>query len=278
MYKRQGYYDGLDAASMRCSTWELSRLTQMPAVLVVDASGGAASVAAQVKGFQTLVPDSRLSAVLVNRVSGAHHYALVREAVALHTGLPCVGYLLKNPALALKSRHLGLVPAQEVPDVAARVEEAARAAQQTLDLPLLLSLAAQAPALSYEAPPVPRMRPFRLGVARDEAFSFYYQANLDLLARAGQTGQAQALTQAIAAMKPELIVLDELAMALTLDMVDEQTARALLDAALLSGETVVTGRTAPEWLQTRADYVSVITAQKHPYQTEGLTARKGVEW
>lgn len=97
-------------------------------------------------------------------------------------------------------------------------------------------------------------------------------------ARAGQTGQAQALTQAIAAMKPELIVLDELAMALTLDMVDEQTARALLDAALLSGETVVTGRTAPEWLQARADYVSVITAQKHPYQTEGLTARKGVEW
>lgn len=180
-----GYYDGLDAASMRCSTWELSRLTQTPAVLVVDASGGAASVAAQVKGFQTLVPDSRLSAVLVNRVSGAHHYALVREAVALHTGLPCVGYLQKNPALALKSRHLGLVPAQEVPDVAARVEEAARAAQQTLDLPLLLSLAAQAPALSYEAPPVPRMRPFRLGVARDEAFSFYYQANLDLLARAG---------------------------------------------------------------------------------------------
>ena len=63
--------------------------------------------------------------------------ALVREAVALHTGLPCVGYLQKNPALALKSRHLGLVPAQEVPDVAARVEEAARAAQQTLDLPLL---------------------------------------------------------------------------------------------------------------------------------------------
>ena len=180
-----GYYDGLDAASMRCSTWALSRLTQTPAVLVADASGGAASVAAQVKGFQTLVPDSRLAAVLVNRVSGAHHYGLVREAVAMYTGLPCVGYLQRNPSLTLKSRHLGLVPAQEVPDVAARVEEAARAARETLDLPLLLRLAGQAPALAYEMPQAPAMRPFRLGVARDEAFSFYYQANLDLLARAG---------------------------------------------------------------------------------------------
>lgn len=97
-------------------------------------------------------------------------------------------------------------------------------------------------------------------------------------ARAGQTRQAQALAEAIAAKKPELIVLDELAVALALGMVDEPAARALLDAALQSGETVVTGRTAPGWLEARADYVSVITAKRHPYETEGLTARRGVEW
>lgn len=180
-----GYYDGLDAASLRCSTWELSRLTQTPTVLVVDAAGGAASTAAQVKGFQALTPDSRIAAVLVNRVSGERHYRLVQEAVAQYTGLPCAGYLLRDETLNFKSRHLGLVPAQEVPDAAARVNAAAERAQATLDLPLLIRLSQRAPTLSYTPPEAPVLPPFRLGVARDEALSFYYQANLDLLERMG---------------------------------------------------------------------------------------------
>lgn len=96
--------------------------------------------------------------------------------------------------------------------------------------------------------------------------------------RQEQTEQASELTAAIAGGSFDLIVLDELALALQLGMVEEATARALLDAALASGETAVTGRDAPEWLRERADYVSVISAQKHPFQTEGLPARKGVEW
>ena len=65
-----GYYDGVDALDMKASTWEIARLTRTPVVLVVDASGGAASVAATVKGFMTLRPESGISCVLVNRVSG----------------------------------------------------------------------------------------------------------------------------------------------------------------------------------------------------------------
>lgn len=192
-----GFYDGLDARTLEGSTWALAGATRTPVILVADASGGAASVAAQVHGFATLVRDSHIAGVLVNRVSGERHYALVREAVAHYTGLPCVGYLKKDVRLDLKSRHLGLVPAQEVPDVAARVAEAARDAADTLDIPALLAIAQTAPALCVEGWDDPRspqclMRPerppyagFRLGVAMDEAFSFYYQANLDLLRAQG---------------------------------------------------------------------------------------------
>ncbi|MBQ9197824.1 MAG: cobyrinate a,c-diamide synthase [Clostridia bacterium] len=181
-----GYYDGLDARSLRCSTWEMAHLTQTPALLVVDASGGAASVAATVKGFQTLRPDSGIAGVLVNRVSGERHYGLVKEAVQRYTGLPCVGYLTKNQRLAFPSRHLGLVPARETPDLAERLQAAAAEAESTLDLPLILALAEKAP--DPPASPAPEMLDlsgFRLGVALDEAFHFYYQDNLDALRRCG---------------------------------------------------------------------------------------------
>lgn len=181
-----GYYDGLDVCTLRCSTWELAKLTRTPVLLVVDASGGAASVAAQVKGFMTLREDSGLAGVLVNRVSGAGHYAQVSEAVRRYTGLPCVGYLPKNTRLDFPSRHLGLIPADETPDVVQRIRQAAGTIRETIDLPLLLRLTQQALELPHGRREIARLdRPFRLAVAWDEAFSFYYQANLDLLERMG---------------------------------------------------------------------------------------------
>ena len=41
---------------------------------------------------------------------------------------------------------------------------------------------------------------------------------------------------------------------------------------------VSTGRNAPEWLREKADYVSEIIARKHPFQTEKLAAREGIEY
>lgn len=181
-----GYYDGLDSRSFRCSTWEIAQATKTPVLLVADASGGAASVAAAVKGFQTLVENSGIAGVLVNRVSGERHYGLVREAVERYTGLPCVGYLTKKQALRFPSRHLGLVPAEETDDLLPRIQEAAAEAAGTLDIEAILRIASRAVALPETKPlPLGKRTGYRLGVALDEAFHFYYQANLDALQSAG---------------------------------------------------------------------------------------------
>lgn len=93
-----------------------------------------------------------------------------------------------------------------------------------------------------------------------------------------QTEQAKALIERIAVEKPALTVLDELSMALHLHLVDAETAQRLMDTVLLHGECVVTGRYAPSWLTARADYVSRIMPEKHPFESEGLHARRGIEW
>ena len=97
-------------------------------------------------------------------------------------------------------------------------------------------------------------------------------------ARRAQTAFALEALREIEAFEPQTIVLDELGMALSLQMVEEDAARRLIETALWYGETAVTGRNAPPWLTQKADYVSRIFAEKHPYETEGLAARKGVEW
>ena len=58
----------------------------------------------------------------------------------------------------------------------------------------------------------------------------------------------------------------------------QENAEKLIDAALAFGDVVSTGRNAPEWLRARADYVSEIAAQKHPFETEKLAAREGIEY
>ncbi len=182
-----GFYDGLDTKEMRCSTWELARITHTPVLLVADASGGSASVAATVRGFQTLRDPSHICGVLVNRCSGERHYALVREAIRQYTGLDTVGYLTKQAVIDFPSRHLGLVTARETPDLIKRVEQTASLAAQTLDIDKILVLAATAPTLS--APEMTAQAPtrtlYRLGVALDEAFHFYYDANLEALKAQG---------------------------------------------------------------------------------------------
>jgi len=111
-----------------------------------------------------------------------------------------------------------------------------------------------------------------------KGFTFRMDEAQKALTRSQQTAFAQAVTEAIRQARPDTIVLDELGVALTTGMLEEAAARALIEAALESGETAATGRTAPAWLEDRADYLSRVRAEKHPYASEGLPARKGVEW
>lgn len=93
-----------------------------------------------------------------------------------------------------------------------------------------------------------------------------------------QAAFAEEMIRLIKAEKPQTVVLDEINVALHRGMLSEDTAARLIDTALGCAETLATGRNAPDWLCDRADYVSRIAAEKHPYRTRKQAARKGVEW
>lgn len=181
-----GYYDGLAGISTDASSWAVARATDTPVVLVVDGAGASVSTAAQVKGFAAFRADSRVAAVLLNRVS-APLYPSLKAVVEAETGLPVVGFLPRLPECAIESRHLGLIPAGEITDLRQKIDRLADELSQTVDLDALLAVARAAPPLDYEPTavgPVTADAP-RVAVARDDAFCFYYQDSLDLLTALG---------------------------------------------------------------------------------------------
>lgn len=178
-----GLFDGRAGTNERGSTAELAKQLKAPIILVVDASGMARSVAALVQGYHRFDPQLRIAGVIVNRVR-ERHFALLREALRRYTDVPALGYLPPEDELAIPERHLGLVPAREDVRMANVCGRMAERIGRSVDLERLVRIANAAPPLA--SAPWPSVRSAKrtrvsIGVAKDDAFHFYYQDNLDLL-------------------------------------------------------------------------------------------------
>ncbi len=181
-----GLFDGAAGDGPVASTASIARLLEAPVVLVVDASATHRSVAAVVHGFATFEPDVRLAGVVLNRVGGPGHLELLRGALS-GLGVPLLGALDRDDALAWRDRHLGLVPVvEQEAAVRASLARLAGIVAASIDLEAVVAVARAAPTRSVaDAPlPTPAGRA-RVAVAGGRAFSFLYQDNLEALAAAG---------------------------------------------------------------------------------------------
>ena len=176
-----GLFDGRDPTSDEHSTADLARLLGAPVVLVIDASGMARTVAAIAAGMRDFAPGVNVAGVILNRVGSARHAELCEAALA-QIKLPVLGFLLKNEALNLPERHLGLLSAEQ----ATWDETKALNAAQNLRLDEILTVALVDSLMDdrHEPAPVQSFRA-RIGFAYDEAFHFYYPDALDELRLAG---------------------------------------------------------------------------------------------
>lgn len=168
-----GLHDGTPSSA------DLALRFDLPVLAVIDGSAMAQTFGAIAHGLATYRPGLRLAGVLANRVGSATHATMLRES--LPSGMAWFGALPREEAYALPSRHLGLVQAGEVADLDQRIERAALALG-AIDPPLPEPVCFEA----AEAQPLERaLASMRIAVARDEAFSFLYRANLDTLRALG---------------------------------------------------------------------------------------------
>jgi cobyrinic acid a,c-diamide synthase len=194
-----GLFDGRGSTT-EGSTAHVARLLGAPVLLVVDAAAQGWSVAALVSGFAGFDPDVRLGGVILNRVGSARHEQILRDALA-GIGVPVLGALRRDNAIAVPSRHLGLVPAAE------RAEEAryatgrlAALVTEAVDLDAVTALArtaASLPAAPWDqaaalgpaprrgGPGRPAPHPPVVAVAGGAAFTFCYTETVELLTAAG---------------------------------------------------------------------------------------------
>ena len=156
---------------------DLSALTGWPVVLVLDVSGQAQSAAAVAKGFETMRPEVEIAGVVLNRVASPRHEALVRSGME-GEGIRVFGALPRKATIEVPERHLGLVQAEETPELDRIVAEAGAFVAEHLDLNALRSTAG---ATRISAGEAVRVIPpgQRIALARDEAFSFVYPHLLD---------------------------------------------------------------------------------------------------
>ena len=182
-----GYFDGTGGSGMEASSCDLARQTDTPVILVVNARGMGRSVIPLIRGFADYEKgESRIRGVILNRVS-AGMYPKMKKWIEEDTPLRVIGYLPQDDSISWKSRHLGLLQPEEVEGLQGQIDYLADVLEKTIDLEALLGIARSAPAMQEPetAGRDKRGAAPRIAVARDEAFRFYYEDNLELLEELG---------------------------------------------------------------------------------------------
>lgn len=182
-----GYYDGVGGDSAWASSYEVACVTDTPVILVIDCKGASLSVAAIAAGFLNYQKDSRIRGVILNRIA-----PMLAERLKPHlekVGLKAYGYLPDCKEAEFAGRHLGLVLPEEIGDFKDQLGRLAAKMEETIDIKGLMKLAFSSSTLLIESGQSGMERSdrkqnpcrVRIGVAKDRAFCFYYQENLELL-------------------------------------------------------------------------------------------------
>ncbi|MCW6052699.1 cobyrinate a,c-diamide synthase [Lyngbya sp. CCAP 1446/10] len=188
------------------STAHVACLLNLPVLFVIDCSRLSGSVAAIAHGFRSFNPNLNFAGLVLNRVASDRHLELLTDALK-PLNLPILGVLRRDEAVTIPDRHLGLIPAEELPNLRAAIDKLADLAAVSFDWEQLLPLLAATPigggegseqlsgrySLPYDiitkkddvVNSLGKQFGVRIAVARDRAFNFYYQDNLDLLAELG---------------------------------------------------------------------------------------------
>ena len=178
-----GLYDG--GREGVSSTAQVAKDLQAPVVLVIDCKAMGESAAAIAKGFRDYDPEVQFGGVILNRLGSDNHEHMIRSGMK-KIGIPVLGAIRRDERMQSPERHLGLTPVTEI-DPTEAIATIRDAVKVMVHLDGLVELAQSAADLSVEDTEsvLAVEKRARIGIAMDEAFSFYYPASLAALEAAG---------------------------------------------------------------------------------------------
>ena len=184
-----GLYDGFGIEKYTGSSAHVSKILKTPVILIIDARAMSTSAAAMALGYKLYDKDINIRGIILNNISGEVHYEMIKTVIERDVKIPCIGYLPFHSDISLQSRHLGLIPNEEICGLDLKIEKLSKLIEKFIDLDMLLRIAGDVEELPVVKNPNQHLNfkaeGLTIGIAKDEAFSFYYEDNLTLLNELG---------------------------------------------------------------------------------------------
>ena len=178
-----GYYDGFGGKSNYASTHHVASLLKSPAILILDASKTARSIAATALGFAKFHRNSRIVGIILNKIGSKKHESMCKQALA-SLKVPILGSILRNSE-SLESRHLGLIPIKEQRSLQNKIRKVSREISDSLDIDKIIQICKNVSDLPKAQSKKIKKPIATVAVALDSSFNFYYHDNLEALRREG---------------------------------------------------------------------------------------------
>ncbi|HEQ78623.1 MAG TPA: hydrogenobyrinic acid a,c-diamide synthase (glutamine-hydrolyzing) [Euryarchaeota archaeon] len=184
-----GLYDSHNALDPEGSTADAARILKAPVVLVANIERISRTAAAFVLGYKLFDKNLNLAGAILNRAGNPRHAYKAKTAIEQLAEMKVLGVVYRNNSLTIPERHLGLVPAYERERLEELFDSLADIMEKSIDIEKLIDIAQNTREIEeYRENPLfiqKKKLNLRVGVARDSAFNFYYQDNIDAFSSAG---------------------------------------------------------------------------------------------
>lgn len=169
-----GLYDGIGG---RYSTYEIISLLNIPAIAVIDCSFNSTTASAILFGLKNY-KNAEIRGVIFNNVASESHFKDC--SLSLPEGIINLGYVKNIKKIEIKSRHLGLILPDET--TVDKIKYISEIIEETIDLGSLISIMRDFE-FHDNIEKAEYKRDRTAAIAFDNAFSFYYKSNIDLISK-----------------------------------------------------------------------------------------------
>lgn len=187
----RGLYEGLDAVSDIGSTAHIAKILKVPIILVIDIRGITKSAAAYILGFKQLDLEVNIAGVILNQFNTRKHAQKAVRAIEKYTKIPVIGTIPNEREQELQQRHLGLIPMAEFKEKEEIISNIGGFINENVNIEQILDIANKTKEINEANEPLWNKKEelskqkIRIGIAKDAAFNFYYQDNLDAFSENG---------------------------------------------------------------------------------------------